>query len=386
MILYVLMIAASCAALYVADGTRALRAGGRLRGANENVCAFGGWHRGSNDNAHALRFAMLCIAFTFPLLVAIVRHEVGPDWVHYVNLLHLFHTGQGSTMEFGFVAVVYLLGLINQNLQLVIAFTSLVTMLLVFFTIKRHSAYPALSYFIFFSLGFYFHAFVLIRQYLAVVICLWAWRFVKKNNNLAFVGFVLLATSMHRSALLMLIFFPFLRVKYKFSYYVMILVAGVAIAVLHEWFLELMLLVPAFAPYAELYGSLVGAVAADHISWFNLLLSLGVTIGCFAYYREMTSKPGNIMLVNAAVFSFILYATASHWMGWKLTRIALYLNIFHVLTIPEIIACENNPKVRKFYVVCVVAAFTAIFFALLRANTDAIHYWLPYRTIFGNLF
>ena len=329
---------------------------------------------------------MLCVALMFPLLVAIVRHEVGPDWVHYVNLLHLFHTSQGSTMEFGFVAVVYLLGLINQDLQLVIAFTSLATMLLVFFTVKRHSAYPALSYFIFFSLGFYFHAFVLIRQYLAVVICLWAWRFVKKNNGLAFAGFVLLAMSMHRSALLMLIFFLFLRVKFKFSYYAIILVAGVAIALVHEMFLDLMLAIPAFAPYAEWYMHLVGAAAADHVSWFNLLLSLAVTAGCFAYYREMTSKPGNIMLVNAAVFSFILYATASYWMGWKLTRIALYLNIFHVLTIPEIIACENNPKIRKFYAACVVAAFTAIFFALLRANTDAIHYWLPYRTVFGNLF
>ena len=329
---------------------------------------------------------MYGVALLFPLLLAVIRYDVGPDWIHYLDQFSRIHTGREYTMEFGFVAIVRLLGHLNQNPQLVFAFISMATMLPVFFTVKNHSAYPALSYFIFFTLGFYFHAFVLIRQYLAVVICLWAWRFVKKNNSLAYLGFVLLAMSMHRSAILMLFFFPFLRIKYKFSYYVMIFIAGFAIAVLHERFLELMLVIPAFAPYAEWYMHLVGAAAADHISWFNLLLSLAVTAGCFAYYREMTSKPGNIMLVNAAVFSFILYATASYWMGWKLTRIALYLNIFHVLTIPEIIACENNPKTRKFYTVCVVTAFTAIFFALLRANTDAIHYWLPYRTVFGNLF
>ena len=388
MLLYLLMIVVSCAALYIAERMCAQRTDGQRGGINEDVYALGGLPGGEKEHGHgnALRFAMYSVALLFPLIVAVIRHEVGPDWVHYVNLLYLFHSGQGSTMEFGFVAAVYLLGLVSQNLQLVIAFTSLVTMLLVFFTVKRHSAYPALSYFIFFSLGFYFHAFVLIRQYLAVVICFWAWRFVKKNNNLAFVGFVLLAMSMHRSAFIMLIFFLFLGAKYKFSHYAMILAAGVAIALVHERFLDLMLAIPAFAPYAEWYIHLVGAAAADHVSWFNLLLSLAVTVGCFAYYREMTSKPGNVMLVNAAVFSFILYATASYWMGWKLTRIALYLNIFHVLTIPEIIACERNPNVRKLYAACVVLAFTVTFFMLLRANTGAIHYWLPYRTVFGNLF
>ena len=53
---------------------------------------------------------MYGIAFMFPLSLAVVRYDVGPDWIHYLDQLNRIHEGREYTMVFGFVAIARLLG------------------------------------------------------------------------------------------------------------------------------------------------------------------------------------------------------------------------------------------------------------------------------------
>lgn len=329
-----------------------------------------------NMSKHNLaRILLYSIAFVIPFLVAALRYQVGGDWHSYYGLFWWVNQGVNTHMEVGFEAIYRITGFFTTNALYSFAIVSFLTLLPVYMTIKNYSVSPAISYFLFFTLGFYFQAFTSLRSYLAAAVCFWAFKHLKSGNMLFYVICVLVASSFHISAIIMLPVGFILRIRMRASYYMIMFLFGVLITIFHE---------PLFYILTSFIWTAYREILYFHISYWNILLSSIVTLGCVVYYKKMIAKPSNIILINSSIFSFLLYATMSGWTGFALSRIALYMNMFHILTIPEIINCEENKKVRILYKACVALLFCAFCFILFYVHrTGDVAGTLPYRSIFS---
>jgi len=319
------------------------------------------------------RLVLYCLAFTIPLMVSALRYNIGFDWESYTRLFRLINSyGMETYMEFGFEALVRFVFIFSPSPQYIFAVSGFIVILLIFLAIKQNSVYPALSYFLFFALGHYFLSFGLVRNYIAVAICVWAYRYIKRDNMFMYVLFVLIASAFHRTALIMLLVCFIVRLRIKFSYYVIIIAAGVTIAILQDPLFEIVFSIAHFEAYRDT------VYMEFHVSYFNLIMSLAVSAGCLAYYKQMTEDRGGLILANTAFIALIMYITMSGWTGWMLARIAIFLNIMQIFTIPKIISCERRPDIRVFYTVCIIIAFSVFCIIFIESGGDHL---LPYQSI-----
>lgn len=113
-----------------------------------------------------------------------------------------------SNMELGFRYLMKLSSLISPHytfFQFLIAiFYCVSTMIFVY----NNSSNIVVGMTIFLGIGLYFQAFNIMREYLAISICLLSWILFKKNNLVGSLILVLIAILIHKSALVFLVVFP----------------------------------------------------------------------------------------------------------------------------------------------------------------------------------
>ena len=61
----------------------------------------------------------------------------------------------------------------------------------------------------------------------------------------------------------------------------------------------------------------------------------------------LQAKKGNIVYINAAIFTFAMYALLFWFPMWS--RLNLYFIGLFALIVPEAVSCEKDRKMRIFY-------------------------------------
>lgn len=134
-----------------------------------------------------------------------LRYNVGKDYLSYYNNaeFHLWDKPQKGTGEY-FEPTFRLLYWIGDVFELpshsIFLLSGSIIYLFLFAGIKNHSDSISLSFFIFFSSGLFFFSFNELRQFIAVVIVFYAYRFCVEKRFFCWLIFILLAMSFHKSA------------------------------------------------------------------------------------------------------------------------------------------------------------------------------------------
>ena len=161
----------------------------------------------SNENAAAENLLkLLCMIPMF--LISALRFNVGSDFLGvYWNGFQRVQAGINTdNFEIGFQSLIKLLGKISTSPQILIFVTSF---LFIFFTwnaIFDQSNDIVFSLLILFISRYYFISLNVIRQLVAMAIILYALKYLKEGKNTKYIIFNLIAFTMHRSALICLIF------------------------------------------------------------------------------------------------------------------------------------------------------------------------------------
>lgn len=159
-------------------------------------------------------FIILCF-------VACLRnYTVGYDTKQYVTA---FNKAASLTLsnfsylryEYGYTFLLWFLNKISSNWQILLVITSLFINFSVLRFIKKNSENPFLSVLIYILLNFYFFYTSAMRQAIAISIVLIGYEYLKKNNNVVFFIYVLIATLFHQSALLAFLIPLMKNVKYN---------------------------------------------------------------------------------------------------------------------------------------------------------------------------
>ena len=160
------------------------------------------------------------------ILFAGLRGDFTSDYNQYVNLFlymveyydlsDIFSRGLFSTSgstETGFLLLIRFIGIFTKSEIVYMTVLSAITLLFYFSAFKRFSINPWLSVLLFVGVGDYFASFNLTRQILAAGICFWAVKYIEENKFFKYLFWILLASTIHTTALIMIPMYFILKMQ-----------------------------------------------------------------------------------------------------------------------------------------------------------------------------
>lgn len=334
-----------------------------------------------NGRIFSLSPRNICYFLSFlPLfLVSACRYMIGVDYNSYAWIFTaITQTDEKTHVEIGYELLNRFCALLSNDFVSVFVASSLIILFFFAVAIYENSEIPALSVFLFVSLGYFFYSLNSVRHFMALAIFFFASRYMKKvsvANFLKFALLILVAASFHKIAFIAIpIYFVFTR-KFSMRYYAIIGVLLVICAVLNKQILNFI--------FTFVYSSYKGSVYNVYdFSVFNVLLCVVAVFFAIAYYKPLLLKDkANIIYINAAIFMLLFYLTC--WWIPTPTRIGHFGTIFFILLFPKALSCEKNPKVKRLYTVLLIAFALIFLIVMLIGAKDPAIGLVPYRSIFS---
>lgn len=236
---------------------------------------------------------------------------------------------------------------------LILILSSLITIIGIHIFIKKNSSNYILSFFLFQGLMFYYDSLNIIRQYLAIVICLMSFNFILERKKGKFYFSILLASFFHKTAL---IFLP-LYILYKIKLTKKKIKTLVIITIVVYFNLELL-----FDIFSRILPSYSGYLLGNKYKDFNLGNRIFFIRDCLVFYllykkQYYKNNFENIcMWIALMAFSIGLYSIK---LG-ILNRVQLYYTIFYIILIPNYISMfskKENQKIIKILLLMIIIVY-----------------------------
>ena len=144
------------------------------------------------------------------ILSAIRDFSVGTDTLNYcwgyryIRQLS-FEEAMNFRWEQGYVAVNWLLGQVIENQRALLILMALMILLPLFAWMKRESKWPILSLVIFVGMGMWNSSMFILRQWCAMSILTYSYKYIKERKFIRFLIVVLIAMLFHRTAAVFLL-------------------------------------------------------------------------------------------------------------------------------------------------------------------------------------
>jgi hypothetical protein len=333
----------------------------------------------TSKSKHISKFFYFLCAMLLTLISGL-RLDVGTDYQNYLYLFNLIENGQLSVSEPG---LVYLYKFSNYlgfgSYGVFFVFSFIVAVGFTKFLSDFCGRKGGVAIFLFFTLSmFYFASFNLIRQYAAVSVILYGFKYILEKRFLVYLIYVGIAMLFHYSAIVMLSMYFLLGRKYTYK---------------HLFFLTaLFLLSFSIIKYLATFTSYGIYLTREFEHSANLFVSLLFGCAClfFLFLRDSLSETNNcivherkiIILTNMAYLSFLMVIGA---VFSGLPQI-VFLR-FNYFFMPSILALAclflsviKNSYVKVIYLSCLFSLGLAYFVYTVQLN-GFLHKIVPYKSI-----
>ena len=318
---------------------------------------------------------LMCGVFLLLFAVAGCRVNVGNDYVRYEEFFRLMmiEGSDGVPTEIGFNSLVkgiqYIFGT-DVNL-LIFAVFAVVIIALFLKGIYDLSVDFAFSFLLFMTFGYYFNSLNTIRYYMALAMAVISMKYVLKKEYGKFVLIVLLASTFHRSVLLVIPVYFIASFAWKRWQMILLAVAGVSAFVMKDLILKLIIFI--YPNYANTIYLEAGT------SPVNILRCAGIFVaGLLLYKKTIQNSRMNCFFFQLNYLSLLLYLCGSFIP--EVSRIGYYMNVGQLFLLPGMSAALPEEKERKLWKTLFVAVAVVYFAAFLYKAYDPLIKLLPYRT------
>lgn len=268
-------------------------------------------------------------------------------------------------MEIGWLLLTKCISLFTNNLQVYLTIIAFLQIIPIAYVIGKYSNNIVLSYFIFACLGFYVHYFSGIRQTLALSIIILAFDQLYRNRYAWYVFFVLLASSIHISAVFFFIMWPLYRMKLPFLVAIAIIAGMLAIMPLYQGIISKVLDI--------LFESRFEGYLDDEGSAITMFIVYGIIL--LASYVIRAENP----MLNY-LRMLLLVGVASQSLGvlgnGAITRIGYYFNVFLMILLPEMINKFKESERGSISMAAII--LLCVFFVLTTTETNSSGV-IPYK-------
>ncbi|MEG0852868.1 MAG: EpsG family protein [Angelakisella sp.] len=357
-----------------------------------------GWYLLGDTITPRNRAICLGVTAVAVLVIMTCRYSIGYDYISYerifteVSAMSMGEVIATHRMEPVFFIFTKLMSMVSLNYHVFLLACNLIMVGFVFWTIYRYSPMWWVSAVLYLTLQFMPHSMNLLRQSIAASIIFASFPFLKKGKLIPYMLMVLLASSFHISAIIMIPAYFLLRAPYKLSvlatYSGIVLVAYIGFTPILRFATTYL-----FPQYAQYVNS---SIYAGQNSFAYVMMPFAYVLGVLLAAKGLLERDKqNNALIYSSVFTFFVYLFITRM--YIVERFSIYFFMFAMILLPEIIvmltpkALPTSPTVAQKVeykkqnenqkVVMILVVFGSIAYMLFAATTG-FHKAYPYVSIF----
>ena len=281
------------------------------------------------------------------------------------SLRQIFSFSKETEIEIGYVLLSKFTSLFTSNFHWQIIIVAIISVVPIWKMYKADdSIFPFLTIVLFLNLGLFSIYFSALRQVLAMTFCVPVYKYTKEKRFLLCMLMVACAFLFHKSAIVLLLFYPIYHLRLKKQWHFFFILPIVAILYIFRSTI-FNVLVALLEEVSDRYSGSAGSTGA--YSMFLLLLIL--TAFAFFIPDHSNTDAETVGLRNILVLSLIIQIFAGvHSLAMRMNY---YYLIFIPLLIPKIIqgSSEKNRSLIRLALLVMLSFFT--FFYFYKAYTDA---------------
>ncbi|MCQ6558986.1 EpsG family protein [Paenibacillus mendelii] len=291
-------------------------------------------------------------------LVAGLRNNIG-DTVYYV---HSYVTGiyTWETLDFngdfGFIILQMILQSISRDPQIMIFVTALITNVLIVAVIYRYSRIVELSIFIYITSGMYLTSMNGIRQYLAAAIIFTSTKYLLNGDWKKYVLIVLLASTIHKSALILLPIYFVVRKKAWTKQTVLLVAVAVVIVIGFNQFMGALFSVIGDSQYGQYQNFSEGG--ANILRVVVALIPLVIAFLGRDKLRVLFPNIDYIVNLNLINCVFMIISTQN----WIFARFSIYFGLYQLILLSWVIKVFREKDQKLMYYGILVCYFIFYFY------------------------
>ncbi|WP_188750202.1 EpsG family protein [Parapedobacter defluvii] len=344
-----------------------------------------------------LLYKKILFATVLILLIVIsgVRWDTGPDWDSYHNFYddieHFVHSSTLNFFEPGFTYLNLFSTRLGLNYTSFLFFVAVITIGLKGLVFSRNHSVLFVLLFLYYC--YYLADIFSVRQFTAVSICLFGLKYIEYRRFLPFLCCILLAASIHISAVFFLLAYWFYRFKLTNAALYTLLIVGFTVGLIgvSGWAIKLVVnIIGVDAATAEkllLYGD--EGLETSHTNPY-LSYTLGVLKRTFILplliygqcYISTDILPRYLGYLNLLVFGNMIYFIFILSVP-VITRLALPFLYMEIFLLSYLLISLNDFKLKIFFFILV------LIFGAFRLYLFMYPYWdlyVPFQTIFNKFY
>jgi len=311
-------------------------------------------------------------SFLMLLLFGVLRFDVGTDFMPYYRF---FNSGSyfDGRFEIGYSTLNYLTAQVFSSSQAIFIVTHTIIMVLAYLSINKYSLDKKFSILLFVFGFFFFDAMNGIRQYIAVLICLYGHGYLLDRKMTKFIITTMIATTFHYSALITLILIP-LR-KYKLTkwnvgfMYVAVLLFNIFYQPIINYIFKIIDLIPYMPRYSIYQTYLANDVDVTSKPYDFIVYSLILILSYLASKNISGRNTHYNLYFNSLVVSIFLKGIALKFNF--IDRVGIYFSIYIILFIPIIFEALKSKE--KKVIKCVLIVLFAVYcFVRIRSGQAGV--------------
>jgi len=260
-----------------------------------------------------------------------------------------------SGNDIGFGILQMILKNFSEDPQTLIFTTALITNILIIIVFYNYSRLFEMSTFIYITGGTHLVSMNGMRQVLAAAICFAAIKFLMNRNFVKYALVIILASTIHFSALIMLPVYFLVHLKAWSKYTFLMVAASIAIVFSFETFTSILFSALEDTQYSEYStfdegGANVIRVAVSAAPLFIAYVGR-------EKLRQIFPKIDYIVNMSILGLLFMIISTQS----WIFARVSIYFNLYQLILVSWILEAFTK-KDQKFLYYCIVICYLAYYY------------------------
>ena len=328
-------------------------------------------------------YIFLLILTIIPLLLLTgLRREVGTD-VMYTYVPNFYRARMGVPVdynEFGFNLLLKLVAFFFASPTALLFVTGGIYLTLILLVSIKYSDNTLISIAILLLGCFYFLSLNNIRQSIATIIMVYAIRYMIKRRHIPFFISLLIAVSFHYSAILMMIPYIFVNLRFVRKHFLLIVILSVALLPVFSLLFRYVVSLTHYNYF------LVSDYNNNRPNIINVLYNVIFFLTAFIviYDKKKMNRIGFVLLslqFFAMFFSLLSYFVP---IGELLARVTTYFTIFQILLIPYVFKKIKLIDNKIAYLILCISMYAIYmgYYIIIQGYYDVI----PYVSVIGNPF
>ena len=338
-------------------------------------------------------YFLVVASVLFYLQFALRSSSVGSDTQNYFdlfqNIKELNYSGvcnYVTRMEIGYLFYNRIISDLCSNPQSLLVVSGLFIITANSYFIYKYSQQIWLSLFLFFTLRYFDTNMNILRQALALVCILYSYTFLRNRRFWPFLSLVGLGSLFHISAIVFIISWFTVKVRFKSSYIFWYILSLFGVYVLSSYLVDILFRFNIIYVYYADSDYLAGGKIAPMLNLFiNLcIISIGISTKSYKVPVESKEKPRNFIYDNQNMLMLLLVSSYIQILGLSfalLERVAAYFQIFSIVFLPNSLKCIRRKEwyILSLFLVILVSIAYYLIIITYRPDWNKVY---PYRFCF----